>query len=443
MVPSARIAALIDALHELDDNPKPADSILSAQFRARRYIGSKDRAFIAESYYRVLRHYARYTWWCDFFDLKVGPRSFAILDIHFFSGYPVENHFDDSRYSAPALTDQEYEVIEKLKKYNDINHPDMPEEVRYECPDWAYTKLKEIFKDDFKEQMENMLEAADLHLRINTIKAPVEVAMKELRREDIEIKKGELSPYALIVQGRPGLSQTKAFKDGLVEIQDQGSQLIALLCEPKAGQQVIDFCAGAGGKTLALGAMMNNKGRIVACDVLEGRLKRAAERFRRAGLHNIETRPLASENDKWVKRNKGKFDVVLADAPCSGTGTWKRNPDMKWRYLGPGLEELTKLQASILDSACRLVKSGGRLVYGTCSLLPEENSQQIEAFLKRHPEFELVPVKDIWDRAIGTPNPGLTDYMRLTPAQSNTDGFFAAVLIKKSESPAEEAALEA
>jgi 16S rRNA (cytosine967-C5)-methyltransferase len=175
---------------------------------------------------------------------------------------------------------------------------------------------------------------------------------------------------------------------------------------------------------LAVAAQMKNKGKIVACDVLEKRLKRSSERFRRAGVHNIETKPLKDERDPWVKKHRADFDRVLVDAPCTGTGTWRRNPDARWKSLGPGLSTLVPLQASILDSAARLVKPKGRLIYATCSLLPEENEKQIEAFLETHPDFKLVPFKDIWPEGVSA-HP---EYLMLTPAQHNTDGFFCAVM---------------
>jgi 16S rRNA (cytosine967-C5)-methyltransferase len=262
----------------------------------------------------------------------------------------------------------------------------------------------------------------------------------------------------------------KVFKEGLIEVQDEGSQLVALLADARPGMRVADFCAGAGGKTLAMAAQMKNKGKIVACDVLEGRIARAAVRFTRAGVHNVERRALTSERDRWVKRHAGTFDRVLIDAPCTGTGTWRRNPDAKWKLKPSDLEELTDLQRNILDSAWRLVKPGGRLIYATCSLLQEENEAQIEAFLAAHPDFKLVPIADVWKEVLGrSASPdvipaersesrdpchapaALNDRMgsgsdrfaavrddskescdmamlSLTPAQHGTDGFFAAVL---------------
>jgi 16S rRNA (cytosine967-C5)-methyltransferase len=258
----------------------------------------------------------------------------------------------------------------------------------------------------------------------------------------------------------------QVFKDGLIEVQDEGSQLVALLADARPGMRIADFCAGAGGKTLAIAAQMQNKGKIVACDVLEGRIERAAVRFARAGVHNVERKALSSERDQWVKRHAGTFDRVLVDAPCTGTGTWRRNPDAKWKLTPTDLEELTQVQRSILDSAWRLVKPGGRLIYATCSLLAEENEVQVAAFLEAHAEFKLVPVGNVWREVFGnaaslpvTPAPepgsigkacarsamdpgsgaGMTvesgidcgatlATLSLTPAQHGTDGFFVAVL---------------
>ena len=215
-------------------------------------------------------------------------------------------------------------------------------------------------------------------------------------------------------------------KTGEVEIQDEGSQLVAALLDAQPGERVVDFCAGAGGKTLAIASQMNNRGRIVACDVNEARVKRCAERLRNAGVHNTEVRVLSSESDRWVKRHKLSFDRVLIDAPCSGTGTWRRNPDARWRETGEdGLANLVALQARILASAARLVKHGGRLVYATCSILPEENEDQVTAFLAANPAFRLVPLGEV-EPDLATKVEG--DTLSLTPARHATDGFFAAVL---------------
>jgi 16S rRNA (cytosine967-C5)-methyltransferase len=237
------------------------------------------------------------------------------------------------------------------------------------------------------------------------------------------------------MDGRPSIMAHPLYKDGAIEIQDEGSQLVALMADARPGQEVVDFCAGAGGKTLAMAAAMNNKGRVIASDVLANRLNRAKERFRRAGVHNIQTHPITGETDPWIKRHKGRFDRVLVDAPCSGTGTWRRNPDQRWRSLGPGLADLIPLQGRLLQSASRLVKPGGRLIYATCSMLPAENEDHAEAFLSANPDFTLVPSADVWRTAVwpeGGPEVPTEPYLRLTPATHDTDGFFAALFERKA-----------
>jgi 16S rRNA (cytosine967-C5)-methyltransferase len=305
-------------------------------------------------------------------------------------------------------------LAEELKG-QELEPPDMPLREKMECPEWAFPLLQKNLDGRFEAEMKAMMTPAPLDLRVNILKANREEVLEELKKDDIDAHLGKISPLSIRVFGRPPISQHFLYKEGAIEIQDEGSQMVAIVADAKPGEQVVDFCAGAGGKTLALGASMNNKGRIVAMDVLGGRLEKAKLRFRRAGLHNIETRELSSERDKWVKRHQAHFDLVLVDAPCTGTGTWRRDPDKRWRMLGPGITELVPLQAQILESACRLVKAGGRLVYATCSLLPEENEDQIAAFIKSHPEFEAKE-----------------KFLKLTPAQNDTDGFFAAVLRKKT-----------
>jgi 16S rRNA (cytosine967-C5)-methyltransferase len=257
-----------------------------------------------------------------------------------------------------------------------------------------------------------------------------------LRAMGLEARASRMAPYGIRLGQRLSLTSLPMLRSGEVEIQDEGSQLVAMLVGARPGERVVDFCAGAGGKTLAIAAQMNNRGHIVACDVLEARLKRSTERFRRAGFHNIETRLLASETDRWVKRHKLSFDRVLIDAPCSGTGTWRRNPDARWRELdeGLGLANLVPLQARILASAARLVKPGGRLVYATCSMLTEENEAQVTAFLAAHPAFRVVPLQEVAPQLGSSAH---ADYLSLTPARHDTDGFFAAVLQREATPTAE------
>lgn len=438
MTPSARLQAVIDLLTEIDATPRPADAVMSAYFRARRFIGSKDRSAVAEAAYAILRRHARLGWWLERSGHPATPRARVIANELVGEGRraaALANLFDGGKF-APAPWDAEETRLARALDTHTLEHPAMPDAVTGECPAWAEEPLRRALGDRFALEMRALLEPAPLDLRINPVKTDRDTALRALGTARITAEPTRLSPLGLRVAGRPPLATVDAFKDGLVEIQDEGSQLVALAVAPAPGMQVVDFCAGAGGKTLGIAALMNNKGRVVACDVLEGRLKRAAERFRRAGLHNIEAHPLSSERDPWVKRHKRKFDRVLVDAPCSGTGTWRRNPDSRWRPLGPGLAELVPLQANILDSAARLTKPGGRLVYATCSLLPEENEDQVAAFLATHPEFSVKPVAEVWAESGWGPCPVDGPYLRLTPARHNTDGFFAAVLVRADAAPA-------
>jgi 16S rRNA (cytosine967-C5)-methyltransferase len=420
MKDSARLQAVIDLIALSMREARPSDGLISAYFRERRYIGSKDRQAIAGMVYDILRHQARFQWWQTYLKAQHTieySRAAAMLHQVLVAGKaPAETAalFNGDKFAPSPLNPVEQAFLGELKGRT-LQHPQMDDATAHECPPWAYEKLQAVFGDRLKAELAAMLAPAPLDLRVNVLKATRDEALKKLRAEAIEAEATALSPLGIRVTGRPALAQTRAFQNGYVEIQDEGSQMVAFMLDVKPGMSVVDFCAGAGGKTLALAAAMNNKGRVVACDVLEKRLSRARERFTRAGLHNIELHPLKNEHDPWVKRNTGKYDRVLVDAPCSGTGTWRRNPDARWKNLGPALDELVPLQQSILASAARLVKYDGRLVYATCSLLPDENRMQVDAFLASHPEFARV-----------------TDDMLLTPAQHGTDGFFAALLERKS-----------
>jgi 16S rRNA (cytosine967-C5)-methyltransferase len=434
MTPSARIQAAFELLEAIETVHRPADGLASDYFRARRFIGSKDRAAISAMLYAILRRQARLDWWVS--QKAEGrdqgseslnlPRerllAFLIL-AEKKSPKDIDALFSGKKFSPASLTDDERKFLKKLEGHT-LEHPKMPEDVIAECPGWASELLHRRFGKNFLREMQALTRPAPLDLRINSLKTTREKVLAELKKAGIKAEPCKLSPLGVRVEERPSLRVLPMLKTGSADIQDEGSQLVAALVDARPGQRVMDFCAGAGGKTLAIAAQMQNKGRIVACDVLEKRLKRSTERFRLAGLHNIDVRPLKNENDPWVKRHRDGFDRVLVDAPCSGTGTWRRNPDQRWRQLGPGLETLVPLQASILASAARLVKPGGRLVYATCSLLPQENENQVETFLAAHKDFCLINYSEILKGITPCPDP----YLMLTPAQHETDGFFGAVM---------------
>ncbi|MBV8165941.1 MAG: methyltransferase domain-containing protein [Alphaproteobacteria bacterium] len=352
----------------------------------------------------------------------------------------IARSFDGGPYRPAALTADERRLLAALADHT-LDHPEQPAWVRGEFPKW----LTEQADAPSAAELGALNQAAPLDLRVNALAGSRDQALAGLAAAGIEAAPTALSPLGLRVVGRPPLGQQPVFQEGLVEVQDEGSQLVALLADARPGQAVIDFCAGAGGKTLALAGAMQNKGRLIACDVSAPRLERAVKRLRRAGVHNVERRALGPDANTWLKRQAGRFDRVLVDAPCSGTGTWRRNPDMKWR-LGPDdVAELQAVQADVLDRAAKLVKPGGRLIYATCSLLAAENEGAVDAFLARRPEFRVLPVGEVWASVLAGQCPTDGPYLRLTPARHNTDGFFAAILERTQtaqKAPAAEAARE-
>jgi 16S rRNA (cytosine967-C5)-methyltransferase len=270
---------------------------------------------------------------------------------------------------------------------------------------------------------------APLDLRVNALKASREDVVAELAKAPIECEAMPYAPLGIRLRRKPALQNLPLFKDGAIEVQDEGSQVLSQIVGAKRGEMVADFCAGAGGKTLALGAAMRNTGRLYAFDVSEKRLAKLKPRLARSGLSNVHPVVLAHENDAKVKRLAGKIDRVLVDAPCSGLGTLRRNPDVKWRQTPESLSELNVKQMSILNAAARLVKQGGRLVYATCSLLDEENDAIVEQFLAQQPEFELVPMQEVLaEQKIAL---DMDKYLKLLPHRHQTDGFFAAVLTRR------------
>ena len=428
MIPAPLLQATLDLLSEVESTPRPADAVTSAYFRAHRHFSDRDRGAIMELLYDLLRHRARLGWWLNRLGSSGNPRNRLVAWLVLAEARTLEQMqrlFSGAKFAPAALTEREAALARALQG-GSLDHPEMPEEVRLECPHWAVAPLRRRFGAAFGAEMAATLAAPSLDLRVNQIKASRASVLRGLKELGLDAEATALAPQGIRLPERLSLARLPWLKTGEVEIQDEGSQLVAALLDAQPGERVVDFCAGAGGKTLAIASQMNNRGRIVACDVNEARVKRCAERLRNAGVHNTEVRVLASETDRWVKRHKLSFDRVLIDAPCSGTGTWRRNPDARWRETGEdGLANLVALQARVLASAARLVKPGGRLVYATCSLLPDENEDQVTAFLAANPAFRLVPMGEAAPElaeAVGG------DTLSLTPARHETDGFFAAVL---------------
>jgi len=425
---------------------RPADLVANAFFRSRRFIGSGDRRAVADRVWSLLRRYGQVAWWLERARHPGrGGRAMVSADLMLSEGMSLRDVMalcDGGTYRPVPLDEAEQRALRQLEGHS-LPHPDQPDWVRLNVQEWVAPHLIEAYGEAWGREIAALASPPPVDLRVNRLKATVEEARVLLAAEGVETEPMRYAPNGLRLKRRLSVVTGKAFQDGVVEIQDEGSQLVAALVDAQPGMQVVDYCAGAGGKTLAIAAGMNNKGRVVAMDVYESRLDRSAQRLRRAGAHNVERRALPTEggdaaNAKWLKRQKGAFDRVLVDAPCTGTGTWRRNPDGRWTLAPQDLAELVPKQAAILDAASRLVKAGGGLIYATCSVLPAENERQIEAFLERHPEFAVVPVADLWADVIGTEPPagmGDSPYLRLSPLRHGTDGFFGAALVRKAPEP--------
>ena len=435
MTPGAQIAAAIELLEDVhakwdEGRAVPVDAMLGDYFRQRRFIGAKDKGFISRRVYVVLRHGGALQWHIEKAGLPTTPRSLILAALVIEEKHPsstLEQWFSGEGYDPDPLYVEEMRFAQNADA---TDTADMPDWMRLNTPEWCMDRLRTLFGDALEAELTALNEEAPLDMRVNTLKTTREAARKALKKEGFDTELTPYSPWGLRLHRRGALFNTQVFKDGWIEVQDEGSQLVTLLADPKPGQKVIDFCAGAGGKTLALAAMMQNKGRILAWDTAETRLEQGAKRLRRAGVDNVQRHAITSENDSFIKRHKDSADVVLIDAPCSGSGTWRRNPDLKWRFDASDLGEITAIQRNILDSAQRLVKKGGKLLYVTCSIFEEENESQVKQFLTKYPNFVIAGPSEIWNNDACSALSQSSDFLRLTPHRAGTDGFFAAILHK-------------
>ena len=448
MTPGARVAATIELLDEivshslLGERGRPADLVANAYFRARRFIGGGDRRSVSDRVWSIVRRYGQLAWWLERTrHPDRGARAIVAADLMLVEGLDMaglESMFDGGTYRPSRLDEAEYRALRQMEGHS-LPHPEQPDWVRLNVQEWVAPHFKEAYGEGWGREIAALETPPPVDLRVNRLKATVEQAREALARDGIDTEPMRYSTDGLRLRRRLSVVKGDAFQNGLVEIQDEGSQLVAALVDAQPGMQIADYCAGAGGKTLAMAARMNNKGRVVAMDVYESRLDRSAQRLRRAGAHNVERRAIDADNRKWLKRQAGAFDRVLVDAPCTGTGTWRRNPDGRWTLQPKDLEELLPKQAMILDAASKLVKPGGGLIYATCSVLPAENEHQIAGFLERHPDFEVVPVGALWrDVLESEPPPEVENgpYLRLSPLKHGTDGFFAAALVRQAKEKA-------
>ncbi len=432
MTPGARLQAAIDVLSEMEADPASGDGIVSSYFRNRRYIGSKDRRDISTRLWRTVRHRSRLGWYLN--ADKPEPRALVLADSLLHDDHDLaalDALCNGDTYTPPALTDQERAALTGIA---DRPKEDIPAPVATECPDWLWPYFTDLFGDQAEVELAALTEEAPVDLRVNTLKGDRAAAKAALESEGLSVEPTEWSPIGLRLSGRTALGNSKAFNEGLVEVQDEGSQLASLLVDAKLDHDVLDLCAGGGGKTLAIAAAMGGQGRIIATDNEARRLNKAKPRLKRAGVFSVTTRVLDPENTNWLHKKRKSFDRVLVDAPCSGTGAWRRQPDARWQLLPKDLDRHIKTQDSVLTQGGRMTKPGGRLIYVTCSLLRQENEDRVENFLERHDHFKALSVGDVWKAVLGTRYPGRGKYLRLSPRRHQTDGFFIAVLQRKVES---------
>jgi 16S rRNA (cytosine967-C5)-methyltransferase len=391
---------------------EPADAALSAFFRGHPKIGQRDRALIADSAYAALRRRRL----LERLVSPASPRRLVLASWTLLLGASL-------RELEPWLRGDEAQWLAGVKREAAASQPF---EVQCELPDWVIERLRPRFDEAaLLELARGLLQTAPLDLRVNSMKTTRDAVARRLEESGIRVSKTPYSPDGLRLEGRPAINRHPVFLEGGVEVQDEGSQLLCYLLAPRRGEMVVDFCAGAGGKTLALGAMMRSTGRLYAFDISPKRLAGLKPRLARSGLSNVHPQRIEGANDPRVKRLAGKIDRVLVDAPCSGLGTLRRNPDMKWRQTAEDVRELVGKQSSLLAAASRLVKPGGRLVYATCSILEEENRSVAEGFLAAHAQFRRIPAREALEKE--RIELDMAEYFELWPHRHGTDGFFAAV----------------
>ena len=396
---------------------RPADSVLHDFFRAHRSLGARDRAFVGDAVYGVLRRLRT----VDHLAPGRAPRRMVLVWLARFAGSSV-------RDLAPLLSAEETTWLAGIKA---ISFNELPLAVKLELPDWSVAKLGAMLSEsDLMALARGLNEPAPLDLRVNTLLATREEVLRQLAADDIVAFPTPYSPVGVRLREKISIHRHTLFASGVVEVQDESSQLLGFLVAPRRHDLAVDFCAGAGGKTLLLGALMHTHGRIYAFDVSAARLARLKPRLKRSGLSNVHPQVIRNENDARVKRLVGKIDRVLVDAPCSGLGTLRRNPDLKWRQSPQSVTELAAKQGAILRAAARLVKPGGRLIYATCSILPEENEDIVVRFLEEYGGFRSVPCNELLAQQRIALDTG--EFLQLRPHLHSTDGFFAAVLERGS-----------
>ena len=431
MTPAARLSAAIEVFAEIEARRRPAADALKDWGLAHRFAGSSDRAAIAGLVYDALRRKASAAWLSG----EATPRAVVIGMLRRERGYDVAQiaAMCTGRFAPAPLTETEQTALERGSLAG------APPNVEGDYPEWLDPHFLRVFGEERAAEGAALASRAPLDLRVNGLKAEREEVLPRLAH--LHAAPTRWSPIGLRIRlgadaKSPAIHAEPSFRKGAIEIQDEGSQLAALFAGARPGEQVIDLAAGAGGKTLALAPMTENRGQIYATDIDKRQLAPIHERIARAGARNIQVRTPRGEADVLVDLH-GRADLVLIDAPCTGTGTWRRNPDAKWRVRPGALAERRKQQERLLDRAAVLVKTGGRIAYVTCSVLAEENGDQVDVFLSRHPDFAVLPPREVTAHALGERaalflHAALVSEVGLlmTPLRTDTDGFFVAVMRK-------------
>lgn len=419
---TSQLKAVLELLEVVlnPENKKPADDIFVNYCRSRRYIGSKDRQFIAQYFFDILRYF-------NGIEKALGDQFTlinAILLYWFFKNQSFEKLYAEHQY---GLVLPKEGILRNLESACVVLRDNL-------CviPEWTEKYFKQLGAD-YKLHIEALHKEASFDIRINPFLTTRDTVLKILKSEGITASQTELSPVGLRLEQRVALQNLDIWKKGLIEIQDEGAQIASILCDVQPGDNVLDYCAGAGGKTLLLSSLMGNKGKIIATDLYAWRLEHAKKRLKRAQAFNVQIKPL--DDKKWWKRHEETFDRVLIDVPCSGSGTWRRNPDMKRRFIQNDLDELLVVQQDILNKAKKYVQPKGFLIYATCSLWSVENQQQIDLFLKENADFSLVDIHEICEKHRINLKKNSLDAMQgmiqLTPYEHGVDGFFVAVMTRK------------
>ena len=401
MQQAARYNAVLELIGEIFKDKSPADGIINNYLRERKYIGSGDRRFITETVWKIIRHRRR-------LEFEAGSKEARKILLVFLKDEDLDLIFGAGEYAPPALSKEEKIWMKNLKEEV------YPVDVESECPEWLFAKIKDV------ALLKSLNEPASADLRVNS--GSREQILQDLRREGLFFAPTPYSPIGIRSSERVNLNNCIAYKEGVVEVQDEASQLAAILCDVKPEHKVIDYCAGAGGKSLAIASLLNGKGKIEAHDIDWHRLEQIKPRLERLNIKNVVP----------VRELSGKdYDRFIIDAPCSGTGTWRRSPDAKFRLTPEKLNELTKIQSQLLEFALENTRVGGRVVYITCSILPDEDENIVSAFAQRHKNVRYVDLKQLWQQKIDAPYPAKnTEFLRFSPLLTNTDGFFLAIFEK-------------